>query len=431
MITMDIKKVLNNVRIKNGIWLYALQFFQLVVPLLTFPYLTRVLGAEKYGVFSIALNVVNYLQVLEEYGFNYSGTRKMALSSKQNYSKVYSNIFSSKIFLSCITGVVLIVILLLSIYPPELKKCMLILFGIVIGATLQQTWVFQGFQVMKYITIINVVSRTISVILIFMFVKSKDDIFLYCVLFTSTNLLSGIASVYLCKKKFALEFHFSKFKDIIKELRDGFSLFLTSAMSIMVSTLGVFLLGIYAAAYDVGIYTAMQKIPNVLITCFTPISQVLFPYISTLFQNNRIKAKKILKIMYGPVMFVIGGMCIVLGFMSEFIVEILCGKEYISGVAYAPVLLAWVFLSIFNNFLGTQTLVASGRSKQYSQIFVVSAITSVICNVCFIKILYCKGAAWATFISEVVLTILLTTYIVKNRMAIFSQLRNTDNPQMI
>ena len=90
----------------------------------------------------------------------------------------------------------------------------------------------------------------------------------------------------------------SDVKDIIKELRDGFSLFLTSAMSIMVSTLGVFLLGIYAAAYDVGIYTAMQKIPNVLITCFTPISQVLFPYISTLFQNNRIKAKKILKIIY-------------------------------------------------------------------------------------------------------------------------------------
>ena len=84
------KNLLKNNYFKNSIWLYILNFFQIVIPLLTFPFITRILGSEEYGYFNIALNLVSYMQILIEYGFNYTGTRIIAMSKKEEYQKIYS-----------------------------------------------------------------------------------------------------------------------------------------------------------------------------------------------------------------------------------------------------------------------------------------------------------------------------------------------------
>ena len=81
-----IKKILKRKSVKNGAWLYLLQIFNTVVPLLTLPYITRILGAKQYGIFSIAINVIGYYQVVVEYGFAMSATRKVALSDKNSDS---------------------------------------------------------------------------------------------------------------------------------------------------------------------------------------------------------------------------------------------------------------------------------------------------------------------------------------------------------
>ena len=89
----SIKQILKSKSLKNGIWLYALQFFNTVIPLLTVPYITRILGAKGYGTFSIALNLVMYLQVIVEYGFALSATRKVALEdSNQNLNKLFTEV---------------------------------------------------------------------------------------------------------------------------------------------------------------------------------------------------------------------------------------------------------------------------------------------------------------------------------------------------
>ena len=96
-----IKKILKRKSVKNGAWLYLLQIFNTVVPLLTLPYITRILGAKQYGIFSIAINVIGYYQVVVEYGFAMSATRKVALSDKNSdsLSKTFSTVFFSRCIL--------------------------------------------------------------------------------------------------------------------------------------------------------------------------------------------------------------------------------------------------------------------------------------------------------------------------------------------
>ena len=75
----SLKALLQKSSVKNGVWMYLLQAFNTVIPLFTLPYITRILGEDRFGVFSIALNLISYLQVAVEYGFGMSATRKVAL----------------------------------------------------------------------------------------------------------------------------------------------------------------------------------------------------------------------------------------------------------------------------------------------------------------------------------------------------------------
>lgn len=414
-----LKRILRTQQFKNGIWLYILQFFQMIIPLMTFPYVTRVLGAQLYGDFSVALVVITYIQILVEYGFNYSGTRKLALLNKDTYSEVYSNVFGAKFVLSIISIIIMIIIFGISKYSEIQKVCMLCLIGIIVGSLLQQTWVFQGLQQMKYITLANVIARVISVVLIFLFVRDSKDILLYCFLYASTNVISGIISVFICKKQFGLRLSYYGIKKIGKELKDGFSLFLTSAMAKIVASIGTLFLGIYASSYEVGVYSAVQKIPNIMVMCYSPIGQVLFPYTAKLFCENGIAAKRIVKILCGPIMGLVALICALIAILAQPIIQFLCGSEYLGGNKYLYILLIWTFFSIFNNVLGSLILVASGRSKEYTTCFVISVFFALLLNYILAINYSCMGVAFATLISECLLTAMMILTIIVHKKEIF------------
>ena len=90
---------LNSKVVKNGMWLVVLQIFNMVVPLLTIPYITRVLGTTNYGIFSLALNWVTYIQVIVEYGFAFTGARQVSISSDNNLQKLFSRIITARLIL--------------------------------------------------------------------------------------------------------------------------------------------------------------------------------------------------------------------------------------------------------------------------------------------------------------------------------------------
>ena len=107
----DIKYILKKKSVNNGLWLYALQFFNTIIPLITIPYITRILGAEQYGIFSLALNFTSYLQVAVEYGFALSATRQVAfLKNDKDLNKLFVSVISARFilyFISLISTILL------------------------------------------------------------------------------------------------------------------------------------------------------------------------------------------------------------------------------------------------------------------------------------------------------------------------------------
>lgn len=406
--------ILSKKVIRNGLWLYTLQIFNTVIPLVTLPYITRILGPSNYGVFSSALNLVIYFQVVVEYGFNLSGARKVALNKDiENISKIYTRISASKIALCLITFIAMIIISIISDIPKIQFINMLVLYTMVVGTAIQQTWVFHGLEDMKFITITSVISRTVSVGLVFLLVKDSSQIFLYSFLYALTYFLMGIISSSLVRVKYNIKLTKITIVDIFDEIKDGWYLFTTSAMSKIFSGIGITVLVFTSTEYDVGIYSAIHKIPLILKMVYAPMGQVIYPYVSRSYtislENGLQKIKHISKF----IVLLFAFISIVLTTNANVIVNFLYGKEYATYSKLLIPLVAWMMLSIINNLMGIQVLVASGHVKEYSRAFRIGVFSIIVLNLLFGVLWGALGVSIAAVSSEFILSLVIAYHIFK------------------
>lgn len=411
-----IKKLLLKKSVQNGAWMYALQFFNMVVPLLTLPYITRVLGSSMYGTFSTALNIVSYLQVVVEYGFIMSATRKVAINGKRDLNKTFTTVVLGRSLLLGICVLISLGYVFLHIKNKSLCCSFLILLICLLGVCVQMNWLFQGLQEMKYISIVNVVARSISTALIFIFVKSTADLYLYCLLYSASPFLSGFIGLFLAKKKYALHFARVDFQDIFRELKDGFYVFTTQLSAKVFGAIGITFLSIFASSSVVGIYSAIQKIPNVMILLWTPIDQVIYPITSKHYKNSFSEGQNFVKAVRKKILPIFILMALAIGAISKPTVQILFGSEYSPYFYWLLPLLAWLIISIDNNFWGVQNLLGSGHDKEYGEAFQIGVAATIALNFFCIWLWGGIGAAVAPLVSELFLNVLLrwkTAVIVK------------------
>ena len=158
-------KIFNKYKLNNGLWLYALQLFNTVIPLITIPYITRILGASQYGVFSLALNFQSYLQVAVEYGFALSATRQVSfIETDRDLSKLFMSVMISRFILYILSIFVTGIYIVFSNKSYVLYECIFILSVSLIGYCFQENWLFQGKQEMKFISISSIIARTLTVL---------------------------------------------------------------------------------------------------------------------------------------------------------------------------------------------------------------------------------------------------------------------------
>lgn len=401
---------------RNGTYLYVLQFFNTVIPLLTLPYITKVIGIEQYGVLNKVLNYVLYMQAFVEYGFTLNGARKISLAtSEEEINQIRSNIIYSK-FLLLIISSVFAFGLMFFLKTAEQRQCLWLLFIIVASEVLAQTWFFQGMQSMIHITIVSVIGRSVSVLFIFLFVKNPSDLPLYCLFYSSTYFIIAFLGTIIAKLKFKC--HFTKFSigNILEEMKDAFYLFITSFSSKIFTIISVTVLSIFSSDIDIGGFSAIQKIPQIIVLAYIPLSQAIFPYVCKLYRENESKGvifirRFLIVISTGLVI----GISILIIFRN-FIIGLIYDTDYTAYTYLIIPLAAWLFFSVINNILGIQILVARGMKKQYSICFFAANAILVLLNFVFGYFYGPIGVSIATLVGEVTLTILCIIIIYKYKL---------------
>lgn len=407
-----VKRFANSKVAENGMWMYGLQIFNTVIPLLTLPFITRILGSEGFGIFSISLNIFGYLQTIIEYGFGMSATREIALLASDEGSNYKQNkLFTSVIFSRGILTATCIFFSAFYVALHEfnsLQSLSLIVLDLgLLGSCVQMNWLYQGLQEMKYLSLVNMVSRVISVVLIFTLIRSASDVLLYCLLYTVSPFLSGFMGLFIAIRKFHVHFVKIALNDIFRQLHTGWYVFTTQLSSKIFGAIGITFLGIFASKQSVGTFSAIQKIPTVLMLSWAPIAQIIYPITSQKMNESFQKGENFVYRVrrYVLLLFTVGTIFLVL--LSHVLINIAFGPEYAKYSIWLTPLLLWVLVSINNNFLGIQILLGSGHDAEYSKCFQIGVVVTVILNLSLTYFFQGFGAAIAPLLSEIVLMILL------------------------
>jgi len=268
--------------IENFISLSSLQMVTMLLPLITLPYILRVLGYEKFGIIALAASLIAYFQSVVDYSFKVTAVRDIAIhrNNPHQINIIYSRVMTVKIiFLTFAFALIGIIVYL---YPPFFEEKQLFLYTALslIGFSLFPEWFFQGMEQMKYITLINVTIRVLFTISIFIFVKEESDYILYPLLTSVGVFISGIVGQVFLYKKFNIKFIVLTIKQIKETISKNFPIFVNQFMPNLYNNTTSFLLGVLISTEMLGIYTAIIRIIDICIVLLSIVSRVFFPLIN-------------------------------------------------------------------------------------------------------------------------------------------------------
>ena len=358
---------------ENFLSLSILQGLNYILPLITLPYLVRVLGPEKYGLIAFAQAFIGYFMILTDYGFNLSATREISINREdiQKVSEIFSSVLTIKFFL-CILSFLILVSLL---FIPKFKKDWLVYvftFGMVLGNVLFPVWFFQGIEKMRYITILNIVAKSIFTVCIFIFIKKMSD-FVYVPLINSLGyLVAGVLSLRIVFKNFAVKFVTPSFKNIKHQLKEGWHIFISQVFITGYTNSRIFAVGLFSPNNAItGYYAIAEKLMGIVQTFpLVSVIQTLYPRLSKIYAENKLKAKFIADKLqrYTTIAYLI--ICITFFIIAPKVVEIVAGSSYKETVlAFRLLLIAVLFINA--NAFRVNFLLVSGNADIFAKIHLV------------------------------------------------------------
>lgn len=360
--------------LENFSYLTILQAFSLFLPLITYPYLVKILGFEVYGLVIFAQVIAINISIFVNFGFNISGTKLIAQNRDNliDLSKTVSSIYITKFFIWITCFLAYCGVICFIPFLRDNWNLYLISFFLTLNELLFPTWFFQGCEKMKYITFINITVRLLFVMLIFILVKDKNDYLIVPILNSSGALIAGLIAMYFVFIKEKVCFVRQSYVVLKGFFVDSIPVFIsTLSVQIYVSVSKLFV-GAFLGMSEVAIYDLAEKITIVFKTPINMISQAVFPKISIDKRVTFINKIMLFSAGYSLIAFLF------LTFIAEKIIFILSGQYSLEAKNIVMILSASAILVTFNIFLGSNRLIPFNLDKIFLKNTIFSCLFFVI-----------------------------------------------------
>ena len=418
-----LKRAENKKLYYNFISLSFLHAANLILPLITFPYLVRTLGIEFYGLVIFAQAFISYFNIIAEYGFNFSGTREISLSknSIEELTIAYNSIMTARFILVIICLIVMTIVVLSFDKFLIYWELYFLTFGMVIGTMLFPTWFFQGMEKMKYITILSIISKSIFTISIFVFVKSPSDYLLIPVLNSGGYIFVGVISMIIINVKFNIPFKIQKNINVWRHLREGYYIFISTISTNLYTTTTTVVLGLVTNTTMVGYYAIAEKALRIIVAMFSPFTQTIYPHIIQLAENSFEETVILLRRILNFTILISIFMWIIGFIFTEQIFHLLFSENVNHSIIIFKILSPLIIILPIATILFNIVLLPFKMDKYFSRIYMTGAILNllVLGILLFGFKLSTIGAAISLLICEFTITIYAAIVIQRNNIKVF------------
>ncbi len=410
--------------LENIVSLSILQGANYILPLLTLPYLVRVLGPEYFGLLAFVSATVAYFILITDYGFNLSATRQVSIyrDDINKLNEIYSSTMIIKTALMIVSFLIMILLFLVIEKINQNRNLYLITFGMVLGQIIFPVWLFQGMEKMKYITFISIGTRIFFTLCVFVFVNNQSDYLLVAALTTMGAIVSGILSLILVNKNLGIRFVWQPNNILKLHLIEGWHMFFSS-MAISLYTISTtFILGLFGNSASVGYYSAADKIVQAVKGLYSPVAQSMYPLISKKMNEDKLAGIAFAMKATWVVGFIMLFVSILLFIFARPIINILLGDQYQQSVSLLEIMAFLPLIIALSNIFGIQIMLNLGYKKEFSFIVGVAAITGVILTLILTQIYDAIGTSIAMLLVEIFITIALGLFV---KLKVKSRLKNS------
>ena len=387
----------------------VLQAANYILPLITLPYLVRVLGAGNFGLVAFAQAFTLYFGALTDYGFNLTATRRIAASRDDvgEISRIFCAVMTAKVAL-LIGSFVIMTALVLAIpkFRPD-APVYYAAFLAVVGMVMFPVWYYQGLERMRHITALNVCARTAATLAIFVFVKHRSDYALATLIQSLGMVGAGILGLAAVRTVSRISLAMPSLGEVIGTFGDGRHVFVAQFASTAFGPMNVFVLGMLADHRTVGYYAIAEKIVRAAITLSIPITTAVYPRASALFAISRDAALGFLRrvLLTGSAHFLC--LCTGLFLAADWAVLLVAGGRDPLIAMLIRIMAILPFTIFADNIYGTQVMLNLNMHKQFRNVVVRGALMSLALSLALVPILGAVGSALAFLCSEVLVLVMM------------------------
>ncbi|MCF6222602.1 MAG: oligosaccharide flippase family protein [Flavobacteriaceae bacterium] len=354
-----------------------------LLPILIFPYLIKVVGIDKFGIISLAQAVALYLNVLIEYGFNYSATKFISKNrgDLKIINKTISSILILKLLFFCL--VLIFYFIVINTIPTLKTNSFLFITGylILFGMAIFPIWLYQGVEKLKHITIANFIGKIITILMIFILIKNPQDYIYVLLIYAIGSFITGFLGL-VSIKLYGFSFGKISKEDLKFHLTNGYSIFISTLGINLYRNLNILLVGFFTSNSITGVYSVAEKLLKSIQMIVTPIMQALFP--NTSIKINELSKKeskkyiqKLLKFLFIFLLFIYIITLFLSPLASKFFFKEFNELFLIIFLILSPV----IIFGGLNYLLGVVGLINFGKDKLFTKSIFAGALINIFIGV--------------------------------------------------
>lgn len=401
---------------KNYLFNLINQILLIIIPIITTPYVSRVLGADGVGKYSFSNSIASYFVIFASLGFMYYAQREIA--KYQDNKKKQSEIFWEIIIVRSVSVLTALIVyfaaIVLGVFKEEYTLLMMILSVSILAVAFDISFLFAGNEDFSKTVVTNTVVRILNVIAIFVFVKDRNDLWKY-VLITVLTVLTANASLSVYAKNFLCKIEIKSLRPI-RHIKPAVILFLPTIAISVYTYLDKTMIGVITGSdFENGFYEQAEKIVKIVMTVVTSLGAVMIPRNSNAFERKDMQA--IRQNIYRSVRFVLLlGIPMMIGLIavSDNMVPWFLGDGYYKSANIMKILSVLILAIGLSNVFGLQYLIPADEDKKFTISVTCGAFTNFLLNLVLIRLFKSYGAAIATIVAEITVAVIMFCFIRKN-----------------
>lgn len=384
-----------------------------IFPLITFPYITRVLGVEGIGGVQFADSVISYVSVFAMLGMGTVGVREIA-KAKGNKERL-SKVFSSLITLNMVATFLAIIALLflIEVIPSFESHSRLLYIGVakILCGTLLIEWFYRGVEDFRYITICSLIIRLLYVVSVFVFVRTADDYTVYFILTTAVTVLNAIINLIYARHYITFSLNTVYFKPYIKAFVIlGIYMILTN----LYNSFNVIFLGSECGDIEVGYYTTATKLYVVIMSVFTAFTTVMMPRMSSLVSEGN--NEEFYTMTSRSIDFLLLFCIPIIVFAEVYapqIIRIIAGVSYEGSILPMRIVMPLMLIIGYEQIIVIQMLMPLGKDNSILINSSIGAVIALILNFSLVPLLASIGSSIVWFCCETAVAVSAQYFVTK------------------